>query len=63
VRQKVVIAGEQTGFTVDQLIQLLNADIGMEAILDLIALRVRARNQGPLCTSLNRKRASAAWPT
>jgi len=50
---KLAIAGDQAGFSVEQLIQLLNAGISIEAVLDLIALRVydEARKPGPQSTS------------
>ena len=47
---KLVVAGEQAGFSVDELIRLLNAGIGMEDILNLIALRLERREAGTVAT-------------
>ena len=43
---KVVIAGEQAGFTLPELIQLLNKGISVETILELIDLRLEERRLG-----------------
>lgn len=37
---KLAIAGEQAGFTVEQMIDLLNAGMSVETLLDLIACRL-----------------------
>jgi hypothetical protein len=37
---KLAMAGEQAGFTVEQMIQLLNAGLGVDALMDLIAWRL-----------------------
>jgi hypothetical protein len=37
---KLVVAGEQAGFTVEQMIQLLETGASVEALLDLIELRL-----------------------
>jgi hypothetical protein len=37
---KLAMAGEQAGFTVEQMIQLLNAGLGVESLVDLIAWRL-----------------------
>jgi hypothetical protein len=37
---KLAIAGEQAGFTVEQMIDLLNAGMSVESLLDLIAWRL-----------------------
>lgn len=39
---KLAIAGERAGFSVEQLIRLLNAGMTVEALLDLIAMRLMA---------------------
>ena len=41
---KLAIAGEQAGFSVEQMIQLLNEGLAVETLLDLIALRHRTPN-------------------
>jgi hypothetical protein len=38
--RKLAIAGEQAGFTLDQMIQLLNSGMSVLTLLDLIALRL-----------------------
>ena len=40
---KLVVAGEQAGFTIEELIQLLNKGTSVETILELITLRLEAR--------------------
>ena len=42
---KLAIAGEQAGFTIDQMIQLLNDGLSVESLLDLIQLNL-ARQAG-----------------
>jgi len=37
---KLVVAGEQAGFTVEQMIQLLETGASVEVLLDLIELRL-----------------------
>jgi hypothetical protein len=37
---KLAIAGEQAGFSVEQMIGFLNAGLTVEGLLDLIALRL-----------------------
>ena len=37
---KLAIAGEQAGFSVEQMIDFLNAGLTVEGLLDLIALRL-----------------------
>lgn len=34
---KLAVAGEQAGFTVEQMIQLLDAGLSVESLIDLIA--------------------------
>ena len=36
---KLAVAGQQAGFTVEQMIGLLNAGLGVEGLIDLIAWR------------------------
>jgi hypothetical protein len=38
--RKLAIAGEQAGFTLDQMIQLLNSGMSVVTLLDLIAWRL-----------------------
>jgi len=38
---KLAMAGEQAGFSVEQIIGLLNAGIGVETLLDIIEWRLR----------------------
>ena len=38
--QKLALIGEQVGFTVEQMIELLNAGVGVETLLDLISWRL-----------------------
>ena len=37
---KLAIAGEQAGFTVEQMIDLLNSGIAVETLIELIAWRL-----------------------
>jgi hypothetical protein len=37
---KLATAGQQAGFTVEQMIELLNAGLGVEDLMDLIAWRL-----------------------
>ena len=37
---KLALAGEQAGFTIEELTKLLDGGVSMEALLDLIALRL-----------------------
>lgn len=38
--RKLAVAGEQAGFSLDQLIELLNSGMSVVSLLDLIALRL-----------------------
>jgi len=38
--RKLAIAGQQAGFSLEQMIDLLNAGLSVETLLDLIALRL-----------------------
>lgn len=42
---KLAIAGEQAGFSVEQMIGLLNDGLTVEALLDLISLRLGYSHQ------------------
>jgi len=42
--EKLAIAGEQAGFSVEQMIQLLNDGMTVERLLDLITLRHQMPN-------------------
>jgi hypothetical protein len=50
---KLAIAGEQAGFTIEQMIWLLNAGIGVEVLLELILWRLeRGQPSTPvICSS------------
>jgi hypothetical protein len=39
---KLAIAGEQAGFTIEQMIDLLNSGLAVETLLELIAWRLEA---------------------
>ncbi|MGB9233970.1 MAG: hypothetical protein WCC04_06120 [Terriglobales bacterium] len=43
---KLAIAGEQGGFSVEQMIQLLNAGLSVETLLQLIAQRLDGNGLG-----------------
>lgn len=53
---KLAKAGEQAGFTVEQLIALLNAGVGVEGLIELIAWRLE--QPSPLTPIVS----SSAWP-
>jgi hypothetical protein len=40
--QKLAVAGERAGFTVEQMIQILNAGVSVEALLDIIERNLQA---------------------
>lgn len=42
---KLAIAGEQAGFSVEQMIEMLNAGLSVESLIDLIAWRLREESQ------------------
>ena len=51
---KLAIAGEQAGFSLEQMIELLNEGLSVETLLDLISWRledVRKRIAPPPCSS------------
>ena len=45
---KLAIAGEQAGFTVEQMIQLLNAGISIEILLEMIEKRLHPETKSPM---------------
>ena len=53
---KLALAGEQAGFTLDQMIDMLNTGITVASLLGLIEVRLacRQRQQMPAETSLSR---------
>ena len=50
---KLAIAGEQAGFSVEKMIELLNEGLSVETLLDLISWRLEARKPTTLpgCSS------------
>lgn len=42
---KLAVAGEQAGFTLEQMIQLLDGGLSVETLLDLIAWSLERRQQ------------------
>lgn len=51
---KLAIAGEQAGFSIEQMIELLNEGLSVETLLDLISWRlqeVRPATASPACSS------------
>jgi hypothetical protein len=44
--EKLALAGEQVGFTIEQMIDLLDAGLTVEALLDLIAWRLEGSPSG-----------------
>ena len=56
---KLAIAGERAGFTVEQLIRLLNAGLTVDALLGIIAMRLTANDQ---FSASNAAQSSAARP-
>ncbi len=45
---KLAKAGQQAGFTVEQMIQLLNAGLDVETLVDVIAWRLEQRPRFPV---------------
>ena len=45
--RKLAVAGEQAGFTLDQMIQLLNSGMSVVTLLDLIAWRLGPSRSSP----------------
>ena len=51
---KLAIAGEQAGFKIEQMIELLNEGLSVETLLDLISWRLQEVQQAtapPACSS------------
>jgi hypothetical protein len=48
---KLSVAGEQAGFSLEQMIQLLNAGVSVETLLHLIECRLSAASHGPARSS------------
>lgn len=46
--EKFAIAGQQAGFSVEQMIDLLNDGLTVDALLDLIALQFEALRNPPI---------------
>jgi len=44
---KLAMAGEQAGFSLEQMIQMLNAGITVESLLELIEWRLREPDPSP----------------
>jgi hypothetical protein len=51
--EKFAAAGEKAGFTVEQMIQILNAGVGIETLLDII--------ERTLVGQSNPQRVSSRW--
>jgi hypothetical protein len=51
--EKFAAAGEKAGFTVEQMIQILNAGVGVETLLDII--------ERTLAGQSNPQRVSSRW--
>ena len=49
--EKLATAGEKVGFTVEQMIQLLNMGLSVEGLLELIAWRLEAMDRPPAAAS------------
>lgn len=45
---KLAMAGEQAGFSLEQMIDLLNAGVGVEMLLELISWRLEGRRRPPV---------------
>jgi hypothetical protein len=43
--EKLAQAGEQAGFTVEEMIRILNAGVSVESLLDIIELRLKPGTQ------------------
>ena len=55
---KLAAAGEQAGFTLEQMIELLNLGLGVDALLELICWRLHAVPLGTTSASCSR---SLGW--
>ena len=54
--EKLAIAGEEAGFSIDQMIKLLNAGLSVEALLLLIAWRLEG-----ICEPTSMINSLASW--
>jgi hypothetical protein len=54
--EKLAIAGEEAGFSLDQMIKLLNAGLSLEALLVLIAWRLEG-----VCEPLSTINSLTSW--
>ena len=54
--EKLAIAGEEAGFTVDQMIKLLNAGLSVEALLLLITWRLEG-----ICEPISAINSLSSW--
>ena len=41
--EKLAIAGEQAGFTIEEMIGLLNSGVSIQTLLDMMALRLHGK--------------------
>jgi hypothetical protein len=48
---KLAVAGEQAGFSLEQMIQLFNAGVSVETLLQLIEWRLGTAERSPLPSS------------
>jgi hypothetical protein len=48
---KLSVAGEQAGFSLEQMIHILNSGVSVETLLHLIEERLGATNSGPARSS------------
>jgi len=53
---KLAIAGEQAGFTIEQMIQLLNAGLSVDDLVQLIAQRLDDMTRKSIAASRNSSR-------
>jgi len=44
---KIAVAGEQAGFSIDQMIEMLNSGVRIETLLELISWRLEVREGSP----------------
>ena len=54
--EKLAIAGEEAGFSIDQMIKLLNAGLSVEALLLLIAWRLEG-----ICEPISTINSLSSW--
>ena len=51
--QKLALAGEQAGLSIEQMICILNAGVSIENLLDFIERRILAQEQAGPCRFIN----------